>query len=336
MSKIFITLDYELYFGSNSGTYQRSMIEPTEKLLTVLDKHCVKASFFVDSGYLIKLEEFKSIHHELEEEYQAVTDQIKYLTKNGHDVQLHIHPHWEDSSYSDNGWNIDTTRYRLEQFNNDEVARIVKTYKEVLERIGGKKVFAFRAGGWCIQPFSHVKSAFIQNGIWLDSTVFLNGYNNSDTHYFDFRKAPKKDIWRFNSDPVKEEQNGQFLELPISSYRVPPLFFWRLVASRIIGGSKHHSLGDGSPAGGSKKDKIRMLTQFSNTVVSIDGYKSKLLNRAFKKSNNSGFKHFVIIGHPKALSLYSISQLDRFLEENNNEDFHTYISWVDKKEDEKR
>ena len=57
MRKILITLDYELFFGQ-SGSIEKSIIEPTEKLLSILDRFNIKASFFVDSGYILKLKEY--------------------------------------------------------------------------------------------------------------------------------------------------------------------------------------------------------------------------------------------------------------------------------------
>ena len=53
MRKILITLDYELFFGK-SGSLEKSIINPTNKLLKILDKYNIKASF-VDSGYILNL-----------------------------------------------------------------------------------------------------------------------------------------------------------------------------------------------------------------------------------------------------------------------------------------
>jgi len=322
---IFITLDYELFFGANSGTCEKSIISPTNRLLEILDKHNIKASFFVDSGYLNKLNEYRKKHDELEENYQQIITQIKNLSNDGHDIQLHIHPHWEDSYYDGSKWIIDTTRYRLHEFGDDEIDDIVYKYKNMLTSIIGNEVFAYRAGGWCIQPFNRLKTALKKHNIWLDTTLFENGKNESTTHYFDFAGMPNKTIWKFENDPLIEDKNGFFTEIPISSYRVSPLFFWKLAFAKKLGGDKHKAFGDGVAAGGSKWDKIRMLTHFTNSVVSIDGYKASYLQDAFdgfkKKKDN---KNFVIIGHPKAMSKYSLQKLEKFIFDNKDSNFTTY------------
>lgn len=322
---IFITLDYELFFGCNSGTQERSVIYPTNRLLELLNKYNIKASFFIDSGYIIKLDKYRRKYDVLEDDYQKIISQIKNLSDSGHDIQLHIHPHWEDSYYNGNKWHMDTTRYRIHDFREDEINDIVYRYKKVLTDIVGDSIFTFRAGGWCMQPFDNLKNALKENNIWLDSTVFSDGKNQSSTHYFDFTNAPKKDFWQFEENPLLENKNGFFSEVPISSYQVSPLFFWKLVFAKKLGGEKHKTFGDGGAAGGSKWDKIRMLTQWTNSVVSIDGYKASYLQKAFEsfKKNNDN-KNFVIIGHPKAMSEYSLEKLEEFIIRYKDNYFTTY------------
>lgn len=329
---IFLTLDYELFFGSNSGTQEKSIIYPTNRLLELLDKYGIKASFFIDSGYIIKLDEYRNKYEVLEKDYQNIITQIKDLSEDGHDIQLHIHPHWEDSYHDGAKWVIDTTRYRIHEFSDSEIDDIVYRYKKVITDIVGDKVFTFRAGGWCMQPFDKLRNALKKHNIWLDSTVFYGGKNDSITHYFDFTKAPKKDFWKFEEDPLLENENGFFTEIPINSYKVLPLFFWKLAFARKFGGNKHKAFGDGGAAGGSKWDKIRMLTQPTNSIVSIDGYKASYLQDAFDKfKRNKENKNFVIIGHPKAMSEYSLEKLEEFIEQNQDKNFMTYERKFDEK-----
>lgn len=325
MKNIYLTLDYELFFGQFSGTQKKSIIEPTERLLKVLSHHNVKATFFVDSGYLIKLDEFRRKFPVLEDDYTDIITQLKWLDECGHDIQLHIHPHWEDCFFDGNKWVMDTHRYRIHDFNQQEIDDIVFRYKKVLSELKEKDVFAYRAGGWCIQPFDSIKSALMRNNIWLDSTVFKNGRGQSKTHYFDFKNIPNKSSWKFLNDPCVEDRNGFFTELPISSYKAPPIFFWRLAFFKKFGGNYHSSFGDGTAAGGSRWPLLRILFFSSNSVVSVDGFKSSFLAKAFD-TLSSDINDFVIIGHPKAMSQYSLDQLESFLVSNRK---HNFVSFSD-------
>lgn len=310
---IYITLDYEIYFGENPGTVDRCIIQPTAELIRIAERHQVRFSFFVDCGFILKMEEYKKKFPQLENDYQAVVKQVRYLSETGHDIQLHIHPHWEDSYYNGERWIINTSRYKLADFNETEINDIVRRYKKTLFDITGKTIFAYRAGGWCLQPFSKLKNAFMQSEIKVDSSVFRNGLYFSEHYDYDFRGAPDKDIYRFEEDPVKEVTNGYFTELPISEIRNSPLFFWRLFLLGRWNPYFHKPLGDGR-AMAAPGQRRKLLTQYTNNTVSIDGYNAHLLQKALKKLIKKQRKHMVVIGHPKALSRYSILKLEQFVE----------------------
>jgi len=67
-----------------------------------------------------------------------------------------------------------------------------------------------------------------------------------------------------------------------------------------------------------------MLVKPTNSVVSVDGYKSSFLERAFQAfQKNKDNKNFVIIGHPKSMSEYSLKKLENFIIKNNSNNFKT-------------
>ncbi len=317
---IYLTFDYELYFGERTGTARNCILHPTELLKEVADKHGIKLVQFVDVGYIIKLEEFKLSFPELEEDYQSVTNQIKQLYKEGHDIQLHIHPHWEDSYYHDGKWHIVADRYKLADFDNRNIERLVRTYKQKLETLTAvDSIFAYRAGGWCIQPFDKFKEAFIKNNITVDSSVFRKGKYSSQQYSYDFTNAPDLSSWHFNDDPCKPEE-GPFKEIPIGSIKNSPLFYWKLFLIGRINPYEHKPLGDGVPiaAPGMRK---KLLTQYTQNTVSVDGYNAALLNKALKQYNEKN--ELVIIGHPKSLTRFGLKALDRFIEDNKSKHHFT-------------
>lgn len=319
---IYLTLDYEIYFGENHGTVEKCIIYPTSELIRIAEKHNVRFSFFVDCGFILKLNEFRKKYPVLENNYKLITEQVKYLSDTGHDIQLHIHPHWEDSYFNGKKWIIDVKRYKLADFNGSDIADIVFRYKKVLTDITNKPVFAFRAGGWCLQPFSKLKSVFKENNIIIDSSVFRNGYFSSEQYAYDFKNAPDKDIYKFEDDVVIENPKGFFTELPISPITNSPLFFWMLFFLGRKNPYLHKPLGDGQamPAPGYRK---KLLTKMTNNPVSVDGYNAHLLQMALNNLKNKNRSNMVIIGHPKALSRYSIQKIEEFVKNNKEENNFT-------------
>ncbi|MGK0471095.1 MAG: hypothetical protein ACJAR0_001570 [Candidatus Azotimanducaceae bacterium] len=307
--RLIIGLDYELFFGRSTGSIEHCLIEPMTALMKVLDKYGVRVTLFVDSGYLVKLQETGQ-----QKELSIIQSQLNLLAKRGHDLQLHIHPHWEDSHFTDNGWDLDTTRYRLHNFPADQKNEIVSRYKAALTHCAENEVFAYRAGGWCLQPFTEIADALQSNGIWLDSTVFKNGISTNPNRSFNFSDLPEKPFWRFSDDPTVEDSAGDFVELPIGSIRVGPSFFWHLAIRRKLMSSSLTNYGDGQALANTGSYYLTRLTTRSYAPVAIDGLKAGLLEKAYRQqlsNNQNGILN--VMGHPKSLTPYSIDQLDKFL-----------------------
>jgi hypothetical protein len=312
--RFLITLDYELFFGRQVGTVECCMLHPVEELLKVVDRYGVKLTLFVDAGYLHQLKQQAESAPELMQDHERISEQLKQLAQHGHDVQLHIHPHWEDSVYRDGAWYIDTGRYRLHDFNQEEANRIVADYKRALTEIVGDQVFAYRAGGWCLQPFKPIGEALAAHGVWLDSTVYHNGYSPDDIRGFDFRDAPNSTSWRFSEDPQVPKEGGRFLEVPISACRVSPLFYWKLALLKKFARGNYKSFGDGQAMVANAAYYQALLTKPSHSVASIDGAKAGLLESAYRQLGQvDGPRIFNVMGHPKALTPDSLVKLDRFL-----------------------
>jgi hypothetical protein len=323
MRKTLITLDYELYFD-RSGTAQKCIIEPTDLLLGILDKHDVKATFFVDSGYVLKLKEYMHTFEKLQTDYQLIQTQVQKLSKEGHDVELHIHPHWEDSTFDGSKWVFDTSRYKLADFSEQQIDDIVFRYSQVIEEITSNKPTVFRSGGWCVQPFDKLAGALYRNGIRIDSTVYPMGENATPSKSFNFVKAPDKPNWKFSNDPLVEDYDGRFEEIPISSIKTTPVFYYKFILKKLFGTKIHKSFGDGSAIGNSKKQLYNLLTRSSYSVASIDGYKASLLHKCARQNK----KQLVLIGHPKALTPYSIKKLDEFIDKTKSESvFRVYSNY---------
>src|SRR5690606_10589068 len=242
--QIFLTYDYELFFGHPTGTHEKCIIEPTEQLRQIAQRTGIKMVFFIDVGYLKKLIEYKDQYTLVKSEYEAVRAQIQQLVAEGHDCQLHIHPHWEDSTHDGKSWQMCTDRYKLDDFSDADIERIVLEYQQILKDITQKSVTTYRAGGWCLQPFDRIQSVFQKAGIRLDSTVFREGKFTAGNYYYDFTNCPKKGKWLFSDDLITEDPHGTFWEYPISNQYYGPLFFWRLFLLGRLKPAEHKPIGD--------------------------------------------------------------------------------------------
>ncbi len=313
---IFLTMDYEVFFGDTSGSVEKCMIEPTNELLLLAKKNKIRFTFFWDIGHFIAIEKYMEGADSLKSDHDLIQSQILRMKAEGHDVQLHIHPHWEKAEWVDGEWKMNLDKhYKLSDFPVDERGKIFSKYKTRLDQVVGRKSTVFRAGGWCIQPFSDFKTLFQENGMQIDSSVMPGIHWQSEQYDLDFRTVKTQEPYSFENDVCEADESGSFLEVPISSRYYSPLFFWKLYVLGRLFPSKHKMWGDGnfvSQPGGKKE----MLTKGKLHHLSTDGYFASELANSFKVLSNENRKYMCVIGHPKSLTRYSLKKLDDFTARN--------------------
>ncbi len=313
---IFLTFDYELFFGEVSGSVDKCMLEPAEELIRLTEKHNIKLTFFWDVGHYVALKEKSEHHSTLLNDKEKIENQIRKLTELGHDVQLHIHPHWEKAEFVEGAWKMNLEKhYKFSDFNKEERISIFRKYYQTLTEVIGKNTSAFRAGGWCIQPFAHFKSLFQEHNIRFDSSTMPGVKWISDQYQLDFTRLQSSEPFRFSSDECEEDDNGEFMEYPIASTYYSPWFFWKLYVLGRLFPEKHKMWGDGNFVAqpGGKKES---LTKGKIHHASSDGYFASQLQHILNLKKNLGNSTLVVIGHPKSLTRYSLGKLDEFIAQN--------------------
>ena len=235
MKKIILTIDYEIYFGRETGSVEDCMIDPTNKLMDILDLNDSKMTVFWDILHFHKLLEMEEKHPELKSDRIAIQNQIFDLHKRGHDIQLHIHSHWLDSTFIDGKWVFTYDRFKVHNLTKGDrvedinsVLGCVTYAKNLMERIVRQvdehyKVTTFRAGGYLIEPFQELCTAFIQNNITVDSSVCPDMINNNDIFSYNFKNYPKELIYRFSNDISRINNKGRFIEITVTTIRIPLL-----------------------------------------------------------------------------------------------------------------
>ncbi len=323
----YITLDYELYNGLKSGTVKNCLITPTEELIRVLNRYGMKAVFFVDTCFLNRLFELKSTSLELEKDWALICKQLKYLSDNGHDIELHIHPNWRKATYENGNWRSIMDDYKLSDLPPDEADALFRDGISLLQQILGKKVTAFRAGAYCIQTYKNYVNVFQRYGIKIDSSVNRNKYAKTEKwEWYDFRFIPPCYYYKFETDICQQSTQGAFEEFSIPNYRVTKINMMRKRKAMKRSPVSNKPWGDGTPSVGGNLYKgirrtiIRLCKKFQTSYLpaSIDGDKAFFLE-AFYTSQSKNSDYFMIMGHPKCLSPYSLFELEAFLQRHSKQ-----------------
>lgn len=324
--QVLLTFDYELFLGERSGTVDNCILKPTAMIIQLLEKHRLKkALFFVDTTYLMRLAEQTA--PEARNDYQRVFDQLVSLLKKGHLIFPHLHPHWIDAVYipEQNQWDLsDTSKYRFHSIPLDTRKQLFAFSIQLICEIQLKAgvhyaINAYRAGGWCIQPFEDFRPFFEKHQIVHEFSVLKHFENHSRNIYYDYRNVPNRSIYRFDSQIEKEVPDGPFLEYSISSIRKPNRLFIRLWAKYLVfRGIKN--FGDGFSAVKSA-DVVPpdSLDTFSERYIHSENYEmvsiellTRISTKAYRKFLKDNFYcHF--ISHPKMVSMHNLRCFDRLL-----------------------
>lgn len=317
---ILFTFDYELFLGEKSGSSEKCLLDPTYRILDILNSFNARGIFFIDTTYLIRLYEQESIL--AKSDYEQICAQIRKIVSYGHYVFPHIHPHWLDAKY-----NKETNQWILSNLNNYRFHNISLSQREylfdkslsLLDQIitpvhSAYVIDAYRAGGWSIQPFVDYRPHFLKHGIKYDFSV-LSGFKSiSNAHWYDFTETPKKNIYNFSEDISVENSNGEFTEFAISKINITGIinFLSRVFLKFIPSDQKIN--GDGISVD-LHEIKIKKLLN-KNEMVSIELMTRVKLPSYFDFLSNNDYMHF--ISHPKMISPHSMNCFKKFISESFN------------------
>lgn len=324
--KLILTFDYELPLGGITKSYNHSLFDPTEQLFEVLERLKVPAVFFSDILSYVKFSEWGDTSYTL-----PYSSQMQKAINNGHDVQLHLHPHWLESNFS-NGKVIPSSKYKMGDFigknSNHTINDIVKLGINELTKIGRSvnpnySCIAYRAGGYNFVPHAHeTLEALYNSGIRIDSSISRGYFFKSNVSVVDYRNVPKLPHWylSLNGDFTKPgNKDTDILEIPIASkpkgmFEMPTAFKLKKYEHRAVEsrGSMIHSNEKVA-----KPDKLRQL--FSSRMLTVDNhtyspdYLMKILDYNVKKFASHDTIMLSLIGHPKSMDSYHYQLLDEFV-----------------------
>lgn len=332
MLYINISFDYELFFGTNQGTYREVLFEPTDRIADVLLREGAPATFFVD---VLSVTQHRK--YGITDYCDAFEKQVRQLHDGGNDIQLHIHPHWLRSVYDGSNWIFDNTSFGLDSFAEEEnelsienvLGKSVDYLNDLLsERDSAYQCVAYRAGGYCLNPYSELIRLLWSKGILIDSSVAMFQKSKvGAAQKYDYMQLPASLNYYLNPDIPLERSTlnstpSALLEVPVGYYRKSLLirFFW---------GKNRITFERGKPRGTGVKplnthQKAPSLTQkllsygSEYQKLSLDFTNAELmmhsLHRIYQKYQCAKKNAVIsVIGHPKSFGGEAFENLASFI-----------------------
>jgi hypothetical protein len=185
-----LTHDWELR-GDGSGDIEQIQLAPLRKLLEIYRKHSARTTFLPDVMQQIRFRQLESEHPELKSLADQWDEHAREAFRQGHDIQLHLHPQWRDGRYEDGRWHL-YGDWSILNYARDDAHAMLDAGKDYLEKLlrpvdPSYRCVAFRAGALAATPSDHLFKSLANLGIQLDVSIAGGLFVNDRNLQLDYR-----------------------------------------------------------------------------------------------------------------------------------------------------
>jgi hypothetical protein len=333
MLNAIFSLDYEIH-GNGEGCPRSLMVEPTSRLLDLLEEYGAKLTIMADVAEILKFREYWDQFGQDDYHYGAVVEQLQDAVRRGHDVQLHLHCSYFNSHFEDGKWVQDWAEYNFALLSEQRLNEVVGIGKKFLEEQlrpidANYRCNVFRAANWSMNPSRNAVRALVKNGFQIDTSVFKYGHRDGLVS-FDYSGAPSNLVpWPVDEKQICDrDEESSLIEVPIYAERRWIGAFITLQRLHRAWLSRKHRVASGK-SGGYLNGKTRSPNRFSSLfrlATRRHAWKADFnqcsgkqlvhaLERAAATVDHAGTSlPFVLIGHSKLFSRQNEPSLRPFLE----------------------
>ncbi|HEX8142175.1 MAG TPA: hypothetical protein VF553_06230 [Pyrinomonadaceae bacterium] len=166
--------DWELS-GNGSGDVEELQFRPMRELVKIYNAHSVRGSFNAEMMQQLTFRKFQHQYPELKPLADGWDDHVRETFKQGHDIQLHIHPQWSGAQYEGGAWRL-SADWNILNHEPEAARAMLRAGKEYLENLlrpiePGYRCISFRSGAWCIAPSAHMLGLLAELGIVFDMSI---------------------------------------------------------------------------------------------------------------------------------------------------------------------
>lgn len=323
--------------GQNFVPFHDVLIEPTYELSKTLNNLGVSGVFFTDVCFPMAFK--NSSNAEIISFIDEYNKQLRNLAIMGHDIQLHIHPHWLHAQIDEmRNVTFNKKYYRLHNYDcldgdlsiNDIIHNGIEYLNNTIKPCKQLyKCIAYRAGGFCLQPEKQILMALYENGIKIDSSVALFHSHNGTDMYYDYSKFDVSSFYVPVSNGFAARSNdaisNSLFEVAIGGYNTPII---KNIISKMNGGYYDSKRGHGmqlqslsNPTSCISAVTRRLKGILTSPLqMSIDFYNARSLSSMiYCFANKHNYKHsdvfIALVGHPKGMNDFHYSSITALVNE---------------------
>lgn len=335
MSKynLYFTLDYEIH-GNGDGNPMDLMVEPTYRLMTLLEKYNQRVTIMADVAEILCFKRYLEETGRDDYHVAEIEEQLHDAIRRGHDVQLHVHSSYFKAQYKNGAFDQCIEEYNMAALPIERIDEMVGqcvTYLEDLLRPIKEdyKVWLFRAANWSMMPTENLYRVLVKHGITHDTSVYKGGCQGGNVCY-DYRAA-YDNLFAYPASMAninEQDDFGQLIELPIYTEMRPfwdfvtPMRVFRMIRAKFHKHKVSEELREKSEKlnvaqNDNRKLSIKSFFRLSPLKMDFNQVNARGLKRMMKnvmrRSSEKDHVDVILIGHSKTFVPYNEKILEPFL-----------------------
>lgn len=335
MSKynLYFTLDYEIH-GNGDGNPYELMVEPTYRLMSLLEKYGQKLTIMADVAEILCFKRYAAETGRDDYHVAEIEAQLCEAITRGHDVQLHVHSSYFKAQHKYGAFDQCIEEYNMAALPIERIDEMVAqcvTYLQTLLKPIKKdyRVWLFRAANWSMMPTENLYRVLVRHGITHDTSVFKGGVQGRNVCY-DYREA-HDNLFAYPASVhnINEyDAEGKLIELPIYTEMRPfwdfvtPMRVFRMIRAKFHKHKVSEELREKSEKlnvaqNDNRKLSLKSFFRLSPLKMDFNQVNARGLKRMMKnvmrRSSEKDHVDVILIGHSKTFVPYNKKTLEPFL-----------------------
>jgi hypothetical protein len=187
-----LTHDWELR-GDGSGDIEEIQFAPLRRLLEIYAKSGAHTTILPDVMQQLAFRQLQSDHRELKTQADSWDEHLREAFRQGHDIQLHLHPQWWKANYDNGRWVL-SGDWSILNYDRAAACTMLADAKSYLENLlqpidPSYRCLAFRAGALAAAPSDHLFESLVELDIELDVSIAGGVFADSQTLQLDYRNC---------------------------------------------------------------------------------------------------------------------------------------------------
>ena len=187
-----LTHDWELR-GDGSGDIEQIQFAPLRRLLEIYAKFGAPTTILPDVMQQLAFRRLEHEHPELKPLADSWDEQVREAFRQGHDIQLHLHPQWRKAKYVSGRWELDGD-WSILNYDRDLASAMLADTKKYLEDLlqpvdPSYRCLAFRAGALAAAPSDYLFTSLVALGLQLDVSIAGGVFVDNETLQLDYRNC---------------------------------------------------------------------------------------------------------------------------------------------------